>query len=237
MTEKRSHHSGKYGKFRLAILARDWPDLEEQIRKRCTIDIYDEDPCWLWLGAVTPAGYGISGRGDTRVFVHRLVAWSRDGFRGEIKRFPQVHHVCGIRNCVSPGHVRPVTALANLLEAGLRAYLTRLIDGLYEALELEAPGHALLLERQALSESTLKPRIVRGNSFENVDLRVLKMTNVADQAVSRLQNRNRRFAQVIAVDKLVRAGMSRRQARDEVGMSRSAYDDWSIKLRLKIAAS
>jgi hypothetical protein len=59
--------------------------------------------CILWHGALGPRGYG--RHGDT--LAHRLVymecfgAASLDGL--------DVHHECGVRLCVNPEHLRPVT--------------------------------------------------------------------------------------------------------------------------------
>lgn len=234
---KRGRRGGKLGKFQTAIEQRDWLNLRQQIEARCEISALEEDPCWRWEGARTPNGYAFSGRGETRLFVHRLVSWADTGWPGELHRYPPVHHICGVRDCVNPQHVRPVTAVANALEANLRNYLARLIDQLYDALEAVAPDHELLSERRTLSDTGLKPRTLKGRSFENPQTRVMNMISTADRTVALLNNRNRRYAQVIAVDKLVRAGKTRREARTIVGISRSGYDDWSKALSKTIEAS
>jgi hypothetical protein len=77
------------------------------------------ESCWLWRGYVRPDGYGtISAgapepgvRGRPRL-VHR-VAYALT--EGAIPEGLTLDHLCGVRNCVNPEHLEPVTMRENLL--------------------------------------------------------------------------------------------------------------------------
>lgn len=73
----------------------------------------DASGCWTWTGAKTAGGYGtfILARGDTRTTAHR-VAYRE--LVGEFDDDLVVDHLCGVRCCVNPAHLEPVTQAENL---------------------------------------------------------------------------------------------------------------------------
>lgn len=77
----------------------------------------DGDDCWLWTGYVDPAGYArFSTPGECRA--HR---WSYKEFVGPIPTGKVLDHVCRVRHCVRPDHLRAVTSAENTRAAGSQA--------------------------------------------------------------------------------------------------------------------
>jgi len=70
------------------------------------------DECWLWVGSLTPQGYGVLSHGG-RKWAHRVsvLLSGRD-----IPADMVVDHICRVRNCVNPDHLRVVTKRINGIE-------------------------------------------------------------------------------------------------------------------------
>jgi len=66
--------------------------------------------CWLWIGATNQKGYGTFWSGDVRTGAHR---WSYEYHVGPIPVGLEIDHLCRVRHCVNPAHLRPVTPLEN----------------------------------------------------------------------------------------------------------------------------
>lgn len=72
------------------------------------------DACWLWTGAINSKGYGViswrEGGGKKNFYAHRLSLElaGEPPFAGA-----QCDHVCHVRACVNPSHLRWVTAKQN----------------------------------------------------------------------------------------------------------------------------
>lgn len=72
------------------------------------------ESCWLWLGALGGAGrYGtyteyISKNCTKQYVAHRLVY---ETLRGPLAEDMHLHHVCGIKSCVNPYHLNPLSAV------------------------------------------------------------------------------------------------------------------------------
>ena len=68
--------------------------------------------CWLWTGSLNRGGYGMLWAHNKRGLAHRMV-YLMSG-----KTIPdglQLDHLCRVRNCVNPDHLRPVTQRENIL--------------------------------------------------------------------------------------------------------------------------
>ena len=65
--------------------------------------------CHIWLGPQHPKGYGkYKGK-----LAHRVI-WELT--HGQIQTGLQVDHICRVRACVNPSHLRLVTSRVNTLE-------------------------------------------------------------------------------------------------------------------------
>ena len=72
--------------------------------------------CWLWMGDVSPAGYGVlylrgvsMGR---KQYAHRV---AHELFKGPIPKNLEIDHKCRVRCCCNPDHLEAVTRRENLL--------------------------------------------------------------------------------------------------------------------------
>ncbi len=84
------------------------------------ISVYAADgECWLWESGIDHEGYArMFVDGKTRR-VHRL---SYEALIGPIPPGLVIDHICRVRNCVNPAHLRAVTNRENILcGAGLSA--------------------------------------------------------------------------------------------------------------------
>lgn len=82
---------------------------DQPIEKRY---IVDEQGCWTYTGTIDRvSGYGATARGPAhRAFYEHYV--------GPIPAGMQIDHLCGVRPCVNPDHLEPVTQYENLRRAG-----------------------------------------------------------------------------------------------------------------------
>jgi hypothetical protein len=69
------------------------------------------DNCWLWTGEVLRNGYGRATCNGHRYLAHRL-AYTE--FVGLINPGYVVDHLCNVKNCVNPNHLRCCTQRENL---------------------------------------------------------------------------------------------------------------------------
>ena len=77
------------------------------------------DDCWLWTAAQNAGGYGIVGVATRRSgLAHRVVY---EALVGPIPDGLTLDHVCRVRHCVNPRHLRPVTNYENVFAPGSQA--------------------------------------------------------------------------------------------------------------------
>lgn len=77
------------------------------------------DDCWLWTAATNAGGYGIVGTGARRSgLAHRVVYTA---LVGPIPKGLTLDHLCRVRHCVNPKHLRPVTNRDNVFAPGSQA--------------------------------------------------------------------------------------------------------------------
>lgn len=67
--------------------------------------------CWIWMGAKSTNGYGYMSVGNKVQPVHRL---AYQAYVGEIPEGHDIDHVCFLRNCIRPDHLRTVTRKQNM---------------------------------------------------------------------------------------------------------------------------
>ncbi len=71
-----------------------------------------ETGCWIWMGTWQKNGYGrVSFEPGRSGLVHR---WSYLHFCGEIPNDKEVDHICHVRCCVNPAHLRVITHDENM---------------------------------------------------------------------------------------------------------------------------
>lgn len=80
--------------------------------------------CWLWSAFVDSSGYGAFSVGldwqatDKKSRIHKAHRVSYEINVGPIPEGLQLDHICRVRSCVNPDHLRPVTAQQNIQYAG-----------------------------------------------------------------------------------------------------------------------
>lgn len=67
--------------------------------------------CWLWTRSKIWNGYGQVRWGSTMRPVHRV---AYELLVGTIPEGFQLDHLCGVRDCVNPAHLEPVTQQENI---------------------------------------------------------------------------------------------------------------------------
>jgi len=72
--------------------------------------------CWLWCGGKTGSGYGQIRNGRRKMCAHCL---SHELFIGPIPEGHAVDHLCRVRHCVNPDHLRALSHHENYGQASL----------------------------------------------------------------------------------------------------------------------
>lgn len=75
--------------------------------------------CWLWISTINNCGYGKINVYDhekkcpVTKYAHRV---SYELFKGVLRRGFELHHVCMLRHCINPEHLRQVRHRTNIRE-------------------------------------------------------------------------------------------------------------------------
>lgn len=72
--------------------------------------------CWLWVGQVTPAGYGKAKNRSAHRSLYEII-------KGPVADDLDLDHLCRVRSCVNPAHLEPVSTKENI-RRGIRGVLT-----------------------------------------------------------------------------------------------------------------
>jgi len=78
-------------------------------RDRFWLSVSKTEDCWLWTGYLNHAGYG-AFFDHGRTLAHRY-AWEMD--HGPVPNGMAVDHICFVRACVNPAHLRLLTISEN----------------------------------------------------------------------------------------------------------------------------
>lgn len=92
-------------------MKREIPTLLEP--ERFTSKIQITESCWLWTRYIDPEGYGRYSINDVKHYAHRV---SYTFYVGKISEGKVIDHVCRVKNCVNPEHLRMVDVTTNTLE-------------------------------------------------------------------------------------------------------------------------
>ena len=72
--------------------------------------------CWIWIGALSIGGYGKFLLDGRLIYAHRF---SFERWRGPIQDQRVLDHICRVRPCVNPWHLRSVSYQTNSIENSL----------------------------------------------------------------------------------------------------------------------
>ena len=72
----------------------------------------DSNGCWRWCASINKSGYSQVWFEGKLVGTHRL---SYEAFVGSIDSDKEIDHICRVRDCVSPFHLRQLTPKENTL--------------------------------------------------------------------------------------------------------------------------
>lgn len=76
--------------------------------------------CWLWQGHKTPNGYGAIKAFGKMVSTHRM---AYELYKGPIHHSAEILHLCDVKNCINPLHLREGSHAENMQEAAQRGLM------------------------------------------------------------------------------------------------------------------
>lgn len=92
----------------------------------------DDSGCWLWMGALNGNGYGLISVNGVMRATHRVMLAA--DLNVSIEDLPdwrvlQTDHICKVRRCCNPAHLRLVTPSENTRRREPRALVTHCKHG------------------------------------------------------------------------------------------------------------
>jgi hypothetical protein len=109
-------------------------------------DGYKTD-CWEWLLARNKHGYGLCRDKHGRMRGAHCVYYEEA--KGAITPGLQIDHLCGVRSCVNPDHLEPVTAAENIR----RGAGTKLTPSAVAEIRASCEPQKVLAERYGVHQS------------------------------------------------------------------------------------
>jgi len=90
------------------------PPKPKPVASRFWSKVNKDGDCWLWTAVTNHHGYGMFNAGTDGPIV-RAHRWSWEAENGPIPEGLVIDHLCRIRTCVRPSHLRVVTNRENVL--------------------------------------------------------------------------------------------------------------------------
>jgi hypothetical protein len=82
--------------------------------------------CWLWVGSISPQGYGKLTRNRRQMTAHR---YAYQALVSPIANGLDVDHLCRVRHCVRSTHLEPVTRKENAQRGAKGRLVTSCLHG------------------------------------------------------------------------------------------------------------
>lgn len=124
--------------------------------------------CWIWMGCLNEDGYGKPRFLGREVYAHRIFY---QHFNGPLSAEDCVLHVCDVRCCVNPQHLRKGSRSENLLDMWAKG------RGRPKSFKGESHGMALLTAEQVVSirsDTRAPARIAAEYSVSRSTIRAIK---------------------------------------------------------------
>jgi hypothetical protein len=131
-------------------------------------------PCMIWPGSIGKHGYGIATHDGEIIRAHRLAYLKA---HGELPKGLVIMHLCNVKSCVNPDHLKAGTQSENIADAGKLGLMSRYGNAAGRAkLTWEQVGD--IRTRSASGESALSLSKAFGVTRANIYMIVKKKTRV-----------------------------------------------------------